>query len=190
MSSMKQALLIVLMILSILVAGCTSDDNDRNLVTFTERGETPRIEQASTDWGKTTSFEFEVNRTNLTRISFSHAWHDDSGDGCDDTFELTVVSADPSAVYQPQQTNQGTSSIDMTVVVNQLPKMKQSNDRSEVEDHLKKSASQKGMGDWKVSITCVNVQTGCPDPKAEDTGNSWVLTVTIFYFDGKINEKL
>ena len=189
MSSIKRSVPMVLVVLTILLAGCTSDDNDGYLATFSEEGEIPMIEQASTDWGKTTSFEFEVNRSNLTRIAFSLAWHDDSGDGCADTFELTVVSADPSAVYQPQQTNQGTSSIDMTVVVNQIPESRQSNDIREIEDHLKKSASQKGVGDWKVSITCVNVQTDCPDPKAEDHGNSWVLTVTIYYFDGKLLAK-
>ena len=188
MSSLKEAILMVLTIITVLVAGCTSD-NDRYLAAFREEGKNPMIEQASTDWGTTTSFEFEVNRTNLTRVAFSLAWHDDSGDGCDDTFEMTVVSADPSAVYQPQQTNQGTSNIDMTVVVNQLPEPVQSDHMSEVELHLKRSTSQKGVGDWKVSITCVNVHTDCSDPKAEDKGNSWVLTVTLYYFEGKVYTK-
>ena len=141
------------------------------------------------DWGTTTSFEFEVNTTNLTRIKFNLAWYDDSGDGCDDTFELTVVSADPSAVYQPHQTNQGTSSIEMTVVVNQLPENRQSDNWDELRDYMSKSTSYKGIGDWKVSITCVDVHTDCPDPKAEDTGNSWVLTVSIFYYEGNISTR-
>jgi hypothetical protein len=184
----KDIIIASFLCLMVIVAGCTKGGSNKDRAIFKENGEDPMIEQASTEWGKTTSFTFNVNRTNLTRIKFDMAWFDDSGDGCDDTFELTVVSADPSAVYQPQQTVQGTSSITLTVVTNQVPENKRGGDRAELDNYLEKISSEKGIGDWKVSITCVNVQTDCPDPKAEDKGNSWVLTVTIFYFTGEIVE--
>jgi hypothetical protein len=186
MKRVKRMLVAVSLCCLVMLSGCVGTQGDEYQAVFTEDSDGPMIENGATEWGKTTSFEFEVNDTNLTRVTFDLAWYDDSGDGCDDTFELTVISASPSAVYQPQQTVQGTSSSKLTVVIEPLPENRHSGDREEMEGHLRSSAHSRGIGDWKVSITCVNVQADCPDPKASDNGNSWVLTVSVYHFKGEI----
>jgi hypothetical protein len=191
MSVNKATITIAIMVCAmVLLSGCTSDSDDKYIALFNLEVDPPKIDQGKTDWGHTATYTFNLTRNNITRVEFSLTWYDDSGDGCEDIFEMTVISASPSAVYQPTQTVQGLSPLEVTAVVNQEPGSKSGNDKDELEDYLSNKVSSKGVGEWEVSITCVNVQHDCPDPKAEDKGNSWALTVAVYYYKGVVEENL
>jgi hypothetical protein len=130
-----------------------------------------------------------INKTNLTRLSFTLTWVDYSigpGDivfGELDEFIIEIFTPENESIKNIRTEKQSKTSRVSTICVdytlNPIP-----NDKS-LEGKL-------GLGRWWIKISCLNamgIEYSCDCPSAEpieDNGNSWTLTITGTYYESKI----
>ena len=185
----RDLVLIALSLVAIMtLAGCTSSSTSPSYIaTFRVVSDTPITQQGFVPGGKTLNLKIEATIKNITNVTVQLAFYDDSGDGCPDVMGLEVDSPFPDALYLPTQAGEDNKSMTINVTIQRLPHEKKSGSQTDLQDYLDGVTNTQGTGQWTISISDVN-PSPCANPKAPDSGNSWVLLVDTFHFEGNITK--
>lgn len=164
-------------------------------ITFEESDEVIETINEYTDEGQTYEGNISINQTNITKILFSLTW-DESGQEAtqDDEFRLTIFALEEisayvsEANYTPSSSEQSTSGeISIEVQLNNLPNNVTTIWADSSDEVIEMFTSVFGIGNWEFEVEAVD----CPpdaifyDP---DTGNDWTLEVTVYYYEGTVEE--
>jgi ABC-type glycerol-3-phosphate transport system substrate-binding protein len=185
----RDMVLIALSLVAImLLAGCTSSSSSPSYIaTFRVVADSPITQQGFVPGGKTLNLQIEATIKNITNVTVQLAFYDDSGDGCPDIMGLEVDSPFPDALYLPTQAGESNQSMTINVTIQHLPHEKKSGSKTDLQDYLDGVVNTQGTGKWTISISDVTASP-CSHPKTTDTGNSWVLLIDTFHFEGNITK--
>jgi len=188
MNERHMALIALSLAAIMLVAGCTnSTSGPKYKAQFKEVTDEPMTQQGYVPGGKTLNLNFQVTITNITWVTVQLAFYDDSGDGCTDIMGLEVDAPYADALYLPTKAGTDNKTMTINVTIQRIPKEKNGNSKTDLQNHLDGVANTQGSGKWIISISDVE-PSPCTNPKTSDTGNGWVLLVNTFHFEGNITK--
>jgi hypothetical protein len=173
-----------------LVAGCTNSNSSgpKYAAQFKEITDSPMTQQGFVPGGKTLNLNFQVTIKNITWVTVQLAFYDDSGDGCPDIMGLEVNSPFADALYLPTRAGESNKTMMINVTIQHTPKDKTGNSDTDLQNYLDGVANIQGTGKWTISISDVE-PSPCANPATSDTGNSWVLLINTFHFEGNVTKK-
>jgi len=188
MNKRNLALIALSLAAIMLIAGCTnSSSGPKYAAQFKEITDEPMTQQGFVEGGKTLNLNFHVTIKNITWVTVQLAFYDDSGDGCPDIMGLEVASPFADALYLPTRAGESNKTMMINVTIQHTPKEKPGGSKTDLQNYLDGVANTQGSGKWTISITDVE-PSPCSKPATADTGNSWVLLINTFHFEGNVTK--
>ncbi len=188
MNTRNLALIALSLAAIMLVAGCTnSPSGPKYAAQFKEITGSPMTQQGFVLKGEVLNLNFQVPIKNITWVTVQLAFYDDSTDGCPDIMGLEVDSPFADALYLPTRAGESNKTMMINVTIQHTPKDKNGNSKTDLQSYLDGVANTQGTGKWTISITDVE-PSPCSNPATSDKGNTWVLMIDTFHFEGNVTK--
>jgi hypothetical protein len=140
--------------------------------------------------GRNETYTFELARANVTEVTVTLTWEDDTGEP--DRFSLEVRP--PNGTPATNASRNGT--IELAFPLQTAPQQGslEAQNRSQAREQADEQATDRGRGDWEVQVTLEDAPGRRPVPGAEDVetepdgSNSYELTFAHEAFHAELGE--
>lgn len=148
------------------------------------------VRSSQLDEGRNESYEFELDRSNVTEVTVQLGWDDDVGQP--DRFRLSVTPPNGSTVEETSRNE----SINLTFEFDDPPDLEtvQARNSSEASQRLRQEATDGGRGTWQAQVTLEDAPGRRPVPEASqletepDGSNRYNVTFAHHSFYAELGE--
>lgn len=120
------------------------------------------VRSSQLDEGRNESYQFALDRSNVTEVTVRLGWDDDVGEA--DRFRLRVTPPNGSPVEETSRNE----SINLTFEFNDPPDLDsvEASNRSEANQRIRQEATDAGRGTWQAHVTLMDAPGRRPVPEA------------------------